>query len=150
MCAPRYQDIPAADVPTVEGDSGVTVKVLAGTYGGVEGPVKAVATDPTYLDVGLKPEGAFAYSLEADYTVFAYVFEGEVAFGDDKTAVKQGQIAVFSPGAGLSAAGGGAGGRFILLAGRPLKEPIVQYGPFVMNTSDEIRQAVTDFQSGRF
>lgn len=150
MCAPRYQDIPADDIPTVTGDTGATVKVLAGTYGDAEGPVKAVATDPTYLDVALKPEGAFAYSLEPEYTVFAYVFEGEVAFGDDKTVVKQGQLAVFSPGAGLSATSGASGGRFILLAGKPIKEPIAQYGPFVMNTMDEIRQAVTDFQSGKF
>ncbi|HEX4327230.1 MAG TPA: pirin family protein [Burkholderiales bacterium] len=150
MCAPRYQDIPADEVPTVESESGATVKVLAGSYGGVEGPVKAVATEPTYLDVSLAPEGAFAVSLEAEHTSFAYVFEGEVAFGDDKTVVKQGQLAVFSTGAGLSAIGGAAGGRFILLAGKPLKEPIAQYGPFVMNTMEEIRQAVTDFQDGKF
>jgi len=150
MCAPRYQDIPADEVPTVESESGATVKVLAGSYGGVEGPVKAIVTEPTYLDVALKPEGAFAYSLEPEHTSFAYVFEGEVAFGDDKAVVKQGQLAVFSTGAGLSAIGGAAGGRFILLAGKPLKEPIAQYGPFVMNTMEEIRQAVTDFQDGKF
>jgi len=150
MCEPRYQDIPAADVPVVEGDSGATVKVLAGSYGGVEGPVKAVATDPSYFDVALAPQGAFAVSLEADYTAFAYVFEGEVRFGDEATVIQQGQLAVFSPGAGLSARAGESGGRFILLAGRPLKEPIVQHGPFVMNTFDEIRQAVTDYQAGKF
>jgi len=150
MCEPRYQDIPGADVPEVKSDTGATVKVLAGTYGGVEGPVKAVATDPTYFDVKLAPQGAFAVSLEESYTSFAYVFEGEVAFGDEGTVLKAGQLAVFSTGAGLSAAGGTAGGRFILLAGKPLKEPIAQYGPFVMNTMDEIRQAVTDFQDGKF
>jgi len=150
MCAPRYQDIPAGDVPEVKSDAGAAVKVLAGSYGGVEGPVKAVATDPTYLDVTLAPQGAFALSLESEYTSFAYVFEGEVKFGEDGTAVKAGQLAVFSKGAGLKAAGGEAGGRFILLAGKPLKEPIAQYGPFVMNSMDEIRQAVEDFQSGKF
>jgi redox-sensitive bicupin YhaK (pirin superfamily) len=150
MCEPRYQDIPAGDVPVVKSETGATVKVLAGTYGGVEGPVKAVATEPTYFDVTLDPQGAFAVSLEENHTSFAYVFEGEVSFGDEATLVKQGQLAVFSTGAGLKAAGGAAGGRFILLAGKPLKEPIAQYGPFVMNTMDEIRQAVTDFQDGKF
>jgi redox-sensitive bicupin YhaK (pirin superfamily) len=150
MCAPRYQDIPAGDVPVVSGESGATVKVLAGSYGGVEGPVKAVATDPTYLDVTLGPQGAFAISLEQSYTSFAYVFEGEVKFGEEGTLIKAGQLAVFSSGAGLKANGGNAGGRFILLAGKPLKEPIAQYGPFVMNSMDEIRQAVEDFQAGKF
>jgi redox-sensitive bicupin YhaK (pirin superfamily) len=149
MCAPRYQDIPAGDVPEVASDTGAAVKVLAGSYGGVEGPVKAVATDPTYLDVTLAPQGAFAISLEEEYTSFAYVFEGAVKFGEDGTAVKAGQLAVFSKGAGLKAVSE-AGGRFILLAGKPIKEPIAQYGPFVMNSMDEIRQAMEDFQSGRF
>jgi redox-sensitive bicupin YhaK (pirin superfamily) len=134
----------------VSSGNGATVKVLAGNYGGLAGPVTAVATDPTYLDVSLAPQGAFALSLEPAYTSFAYVFEGEVTFGDEATLVKAGQLAVFSEGAGLSARTGASGGRFILLAGRPLKEPIAQYGPFVMNTMDEIRQAVTDFQAGKF
>ncbi len=150
MCAPRYQDIAAEEIPVITSANGATVKVLAGNYGGLAGPVTAVATDPTYLDVTLAPQGAFALSLEPAYTSFAYVFEGEVTFGDEATLVKEGQLAVFSEGAGLSARAGAAGGRFILLAGRPLKEPIAQYGPFVMNTMDEIRQAVTDFQAGKF
>ena len=150
MCEPRYQDIPADDVPVVKSENGATVKVLAGTYGDVEGPVKAVATDPTYFDVTLAPEGDFVVSLEEEYTTFAYVFEGEVSFGDEASLVKNGQLAVFSTGAGLKAAGGAQGGRFILLSGKPLKEPIAQYGPFVMNNMDEIRQAVNDFQAGKF
>jgi redox-sensitive bicupin YhaK (pirin superfamily) len=149
MCAPRYQDIPAADVPEVKSDTGATVKVLAGAYGGVEGPVKAVATDPSYLDVSLAAGGSFAISLEEEHTSFAYVFEGEVSFGEEATLLKAGQLAVFSKGAGLKAQSA-SGGRFILLAGKPIKEPIAQYGPFVMNNMDEIRQAVMDFQSGKF
>jgi redox-sensitive bicupin YhaK (pirin superfamily) len=150
MCTPRYQDIAAEEIPVVNSGNGATVKVLAGNYGGLAGPVTAVATDPTYLDVTLAPQGAFALSLEPSYTSFAYVFEGEVQFGDEATLVKEGSLAVFSEGAGLSARTAATGGRFILLAGRPLKEPIAQYGPFVMNTMDEIRQAVTDFQAGKF
>jgi redox-sensitive bicupin YhaK (pirin superfamily) len=149
MCAPRYQDIPADAVPEVKSETGALVKVLAGSYGGVEGPVKAVATDPSYLDVRLAAGGSFAISLEEEHTSFAYVFEGEVSFGEEATLLKAGQLAVFSKGAGLQARSE-SGGRFILLAGKPIKEPIAQYGPFVMNNMDEIRQAVMDFQSGKF
>jgi quercetin 2,3-dioxygenase len=150
MCAPRYQDIPADAVPVVQGADGSTVKVLAGDFGGASGPVKAVATDPTYLDVTLPPGVHFEHALPAAHTAFAYVFEGDVAFGAAATRVTQTHLAVLSPGEGVVAEGGAGGGRFILLAGRPLQEPIVQYGPFVMNSADEIRQAITDFQAGRF
>jgi redox-sensitive bicupin YhaK (pirin superfamily) len=150
MCAPRYQDIPADQVPVVNGADGSTVKVLAAEFGGATGPVKAVATDPTYFDVTLPAGVRFEHPLPAGHTAFAYVFEGDVAFGTAATRVSQTHLAVLSPGGRVLAEGGAGGGRFILLAGRPLKEPIVQYGPFVMNSADEIRQAITDFQAGRF
>jgi len=150
MCAPRYQDIPAHDVPVVTDSGGAIVKILAGSLGGATGPVSAVATDPTYLDVTLPATSRFSYAIPAGHTAFAYVFEGEVGFGEPATAVRETHLAVLSEGAHVLACAGAAPGRFILLAGRPLREPIVQYGPFVMNTPDEIRQAITDFQAGRF
>jgi hypothetical protein len=150
MCAPRYQDIPADDVPVVTDSGGASVKILAGSLGGATGPVSAVATDPTYLDVTLPANSRFSYAIPAGHTAFAYVFEGEVAFGEPATTVRETHLAVLSEGARVLASAGTAPGRFILLAGRPLKEPIVQYGPFVMNTPDEIRQAITDFQAGHF
>lgn len=150
MCAPRYQDIPASDVPVVTDAGGASVKILAGSLGGATGPVSAVATDPTYLDVTLPANSRFSYPVPAGHTAFAYVFEGEVGFGEAATAVRETHLAVLSEGTHVLASAGATPGRFILLAGRPLKEPIVQYGPFVMNTPDEIRQAITDFQAGRF
>jgi len=150
MCAPRYQDIPATEVPVVTDSGGASVKILAGSLGGATGPVSAVATDPTYLDVTLPANSRFSYAIPAGHTAFAYVFEGEVAFGEPATTVRETHLAVLSEGARVLASAGTAPGRFILLAGRPLKEPIVQYGPFVMNTPDEIRQAITDFQAGHF
>jgi quercetin 2,3-dioxygenase len=150
MCAPRYQDIPAGDVPVVTAENGMVVKVLAGSYGGVTGPVGGVATDPSYLDVSLPANAEFEFALPADYTAFAYVFEGEVVFGNDETMVKSQHLVVLSEGGMVTAHTHDEAGRFILLAGKPIREPIVQHGPFVMNTTDEIRQAITDYQMGKF
>ena len=150
MCAPRYQDIPAAEIPLVRAADGSEVKVLAGSYGSTRGPVQGVATDPTYLDVTLPANARFSLQVPAGHTAFAYVFEGEVLFGEEAAAVSATHLAVLSAGERIIAACGATPGRFILLAGKPLKEPIVQYGPFVMNTQAEIRQAVNDFQHGRF
>ena len=150
MCQPRYQDIPANDVPVVQDDNGIVVKVLAGTYAGVAGPINGVATEPVYLDVTLPANKEFEYTVPAGHTAFAYVFEGEVVFGDDETEVKAQHLVVLSEGERISAHTHDDGGRFILLAGKPLNEPIVQHGPFVMNTVDEIRQAITDYEMGKF
>jgi hypothetical protein len=150
MCAPRYQDIAATDIPVVKDTNGVTVKVLAGTWRNATGPVQAIVTEPTYLDVSLPAGAQFELDLPEGHTAFAYVFEGAVAMGADETAVKAGHIAVLSNGTRIGARTREQAGRFILLAARPLKEPIVQYGPFVMNTEREIQQAVMDFQAGKF
>ncbi|MBL8383552.1 MAG: pirin family protein [Burkholderiales bacterium] len=149
MCAPRYQDIPADRVPVVAG-SGLVVKVLAGRYAAADGPVSTVATDPGYLDATLEAGARFDHAIAPGHTAFAYVFEGEVGFGDAATPVRATHLAVLGPGERVGAVGGPDGGRFILVSGRPLGEPIVQYGPFVMNTAAEIRQAIDDFQAGRF
>jgi redox-sensitive bicupin YhaK (pirin superfamily) len=150
MCAPRYQDIPAHDVPVVTDSGGATVRVLAGRVDSATGPVRAVATDPTYLDVLLPAGSRFTHAIPAGHTAFAYVFEGEVGFGEPATPIGKNRLAVLAAGTRVLASAGAAPGRFILVAGRPLNEPIVQYGPFVMNTHDEIRQAISDFQAGRF
>ena len=150
MCTPRYQDIPSADVPVVTDSGGASVKIIAGSLGDTAGPINGIATDPVYLDVTLPANSRFSYAIPAGHTAFAYVFEGEVGFGEPATVVRETHLAVLSDGARVLASAGAAPARFILLAGRPLGEPIVQYGPFVMNTADEIRQAITDFQAGRF
>jgi redox-sensitive bicupin YhaK (pirin superfamily) len=124
------------------------VRVVTGSYAGVSGPVTGVATEPAYLDVALAGNGRFAHELPIAHTAFAYVYEGTVKIGD--TQVRRGELAVLSDGDQVVAAADGGPGKFILVAGRPLKEPIVQYGPFVMNTREEIVQAVEDFQSGKF
>ena len=147
MTAPRYQDIEPGQIPEVALPDGTRVRVLAGRFGGAEGPVSAVATEPVYLDVALAPGGRFEHELPAGHAAFVYVYEGSAAIGGKEIA--QSRLAVLSPGPKV-AVSATAAARFILVAGRPLGEPVVKYGPFVMNTADEIRQAVRDYQSGRF
>jgi len=149
MCAPRYQDIPADAVPLVTPATGVQVRVLAGSLGDIEGPVRAVATAPVYLDITLQPSTQFSVPLPREHSAFAYVFEGEAAIGD-ATAVQRGQLAVLDTGDSVTLTAGKSGARMILVAGQPLREPIAKYGPFVMNTQREIVQAVEDFRAGKF
>ena len=147
---PGYRDIPHAEVPRFTLDSGVTVQVIAGTTHGVAGAVQRHGTEPLYLDIEL-PEGAtFEQPLPAGHNAFVYVFHGE--------AVVQGKGVPQTRMAILDNAGGADGvvikaakaTRLLLIAGRPLKEPTAQYGPFVMNTQAELQQAVEDFRAGRF
>ncbi|HUN52782.1 MAG TPA: pirin family protein [Candidatus Sulfotelmatobacter sp.] len=152
MTAPRYQDIAAAAVPLVQGGAGAKVKVLAGSYGGTRGPVDPGATEPLYLDVELAAAGRFETPVAEGHVAFAYVYDGAAVFGPDGNGRKilRGELAVLDDGTMVAAAGAGAPARFILLAGKPLREPIAKYGPFVMNTPNEIRQAIIDYQAGRF
>jgi hypothetical protein len=150
MRAPWYRDFTAAELPTFETAQGVRVVAIAGRSHGVDGAVLREGTEPLYLDLHL-PEGArFAQPLPADRNAFVHAYRGTLAIGG--TAVGSGRMAVLSnapdaDGVVLEASGGPA--RALLVAGRPLGEPIVQYGPFVMNTADQIREAVLDYQSGR-
>src|SRR5262245_12347942 len=162
MTAPRYQDIPPEKVSEVELAAGVTARVLAGEAGGVKGPVEGIVTRPLYLDVRMEPRSRVALELEAGHSAFAYVYEGRVRLGrsaqgttpadaasnDGAREIGAGQLAVLSDGDVLSAVTGDASARFVLLAAQPLREPIARYGPFVMNTREEIAKAVEDYQRG--
>ncbi len=152
MTAPRYQDIEPGAIPTVKTPDGATVRVIAGEVAGAIGPVAAVATEPTYLDVGLPAGARFAHALPPTHNAFVYVFEGALIVGAGEIAetVQRGELVVLGPGKRVALAAGTEAGRAILVAGRPLNEPIAKYGPFVMNTDEEIVQAVRDYQSGKF
>jgi redox-sensitive bicupin YhaK (pirin superfamily) len=150
MGAPWYRDIPAEEVPRFALPSGAEVQVIAGSTHGVNGAVQREATQPLYLDIHL-PEGMeFEQPLPAGHNAFFYVYRGEVVV--DGKAVPQARMAILdnakeADGVRIKAT---ADSRLILIAGRPLNEPIAQYGPFVMNTNAEVFQAVEDFRAGRF
>lgn len=157
MTAPRYQEFGPERIPVVSPAKGVQVKVIAGRVAGTTGPISQPATDPTYLDVALEPGAQFVQSVPQDYAAFLYVFEGtvRVGAGADTNVVRTHELAVLDEGAeirleGMSAGADGRSARAILVAGRPLREPVAKYGPFVMNTRAELQQAFEDYQSGRF
>ena len=150
LTAPAYRDVPPADVPLLTLDDGVTVRVLAGEARGVTGAVTRPVTEPLYLDVTL-PEGtAFEQAIPVGHNAFVYVFGGEADVGGTRVATDRMAILSNDPAAdGVRlAAVGDAPVRVLVVAGKPLNEPIAQHGPFVMNTHDELRQAFRDFQEG--
>ncbi len=148
MTAPRYQDIAPERIPVATPADGVTIKVLAGTVAGVTGPVGGVATEPVACDVALAPGARIAVPLPAGHTAFAAVFEGAAEIGDRRVAA--GEIAVLGPGEEVALSGTDAAARVFLVAGKPLGEPVARYGPFVMNTEEQIREAIADYRAGRF
>ena len=151
MTAPKYQEFGPERIPTAAPAPGVTVKVIAGSTAGIVGPILQPATDPIYLDLALEPQAEFVQDLPADYAAFLYVFEGEVTVGAEAQPVRTHELAVLSEGTQIRLRGSSAvRARAILVAGRPLKEPVAKYGPFVMNTREELQQAFVDFQNGKF
>jgi quercetin 2,3-dioxygenase len=157
MTAPKYQEFGPERIPVATPARGVTVKVIAGKVNGTTGPIAQPATDPTYLDLALEPGATFTQSLSTDYAAFLYVFEGSLQVGapPEASLLHAHELGVLGEGdeirlEGVMAGAGGKVARAILVAGRPLREPVVKYGPFVMNTREELQQAFEDFQRGRF
>jgi redox-sensitive bicupin YhaK (pirin superfamily) len=158
MCAPRYQNIAAAEVPTLAPAPGVRVRVVAGQAAGAVGPVRDIAAEPTYLDVSLEAGATFTQPVTRGQAAFVYVFEGSGVFGGEGTTGNRsdGQtigaphLAVLGDGDNFTASAEGEHVRFLLVSGGPLGEPIARYGPFVMNTRGEIEQALRDLREGTF
>ena len=154
MSQPRYQEVSSASIPSVEKD-GVKVRLVAGEFEGTKGPVKEIAARPLYMDVTLEPGTEISLPVSEGHCAVAYIFEGEGLFGLDGGRqgefIKAVHLAVFDDGDHLRVqAGAGSPVRFMLMAGAPFKEPIVPYGPFVMNTEAEIQQALKDLRNGTF
>jgi redox-sensitive bicupin YhaK (pirin superfamily) len=149
-----YRDIPSARIPVVALPDSGEVKVIAGevVVEGVAtaGPITGLSTQPIYFDVHLPAGARFAHPLPASHNAFAYVYEGDVHVGAEGSAkpLQRHGAGILSAGDDVVFRAGADGARFVLLAGRPLNEPVVQYGPFVMNTRDEIEQAIHDYQNG--
>ena len=151
MTAPNYQEFGGDKLPVVE-RPGVQVKVIAGTLDGATGPVKQPATDPIYMDIRLDAGVDFALPVPAGHSAFVYVYEGGLTAGVSREAatIHAQELAVLGDGAEVRLQGRAPRTRAILVAGRPLREPVARYGPFVMNTREELQQAFADYQAGRF
>jgi len=147
MIAPRYQEVISSQIPVHEKD-GVRVRLVAGSAEGLAGPVTEIAAAPLYLDAELAPGREFAQSTPVEYTVLAYVFEGEAVFGSQTVAAVR--MIQFGPGEEIRVRTENSPARFMLIAGQPFREPIAPYGPFVMNTREEIQQALQELRDGTF
>ena len=154
MTPPRYQDIRSAGIPEIKMDGGARIRVITGMVGEIRGPVTGIAAAPIYLDVFVPAKTTFRQPIERGHTAFAYVFEGEAKFaGDDQqdgTKVSHTRLIVLGDGDYLKVTTGETPVRFLLVSGKPLHEPIARYGPFVMNTQDEIKQTLRELREGTF
>ena len=154
MSKPRYQELDSGSIPTIEKD-GVRVRLVAGKYEGVEGPVTEIAAKPLYMDVTLDPAAEFSLSVPESYSTAAYLFEGAGFFGmgveGGGEKIEEVHMVIFGQGDHVRVqAADHSHTRFILIAGAPFHEAIVPYGPFVMNTEEEIQQALADLRDGTF
>jgi quercetin 2,3-dioxygenase len=169
MTAPRYQDIKAGEIPEVVDDDGSRVRVVCGDFWGKRGPVEGVAADPRYLDVTVPPGKRKTLPVELERHAFAYVFEGSGNFrgssqpfgvlteksdGANEILVRERtgdrSLVVFDSGDEVTVQAGDRGIRFLLVSGKPIEEPVAWYGPIVMNTQAELRQAVAELRGGTF
>lgn len=165
MSPPRYQDIASKDVPEITDDDGTIVRILCGEFWGRRGPVEGIAADPIYLDITLPPGRQKRLPVETSRNAFAYVFSGAGSFRDASAPqpvltefgsadpvydAANHSLILFDRGDEVLARSGPAGIRFLLVSGKPLQEPIAWHGPIVMNTRDEIRQALAELGNGTF
>lgn len=146
-----YRDIAAKSIPVVKLAGGGEARIVAGSFehDGVatRGPIQGLSTDPYYFDVALPADATFESLLPSGHNVFLYLYEGGATVAD--ASIPSRSAAVLGPGESVVLVAGSDGAKFLLLAGKPLREPVVQYGPFVMNTREQIEQALADYRDGR-
>ncbi len=147
MSAPKYRGLTSKNIPSVKDDSG-EVKIICGEYKGVKGPVRDIAIEPEYFDVKLKAGGKFEHLVADRHNCFAYIYGGEASFGGEKADNRS--LVYFGDTGTLSVVAGEEGASFILISGKPLKEPVAWYGPIVMNTEEELETAFKEYENGTF
>jgi hypothetical protein len=168
MMPPRYRDVKQAQIPEISSDQGVRVKIICGRVQGLAGPVTDIVTDPQYLDVSMPAGTEFHHPIPAGHTAFAYVFEGEGYFDPERDAYAHEVIGdnyfdldrkcvcgnrtlvLYADGDEVAIAAPAAPVRFLLVSGRPIRQPVAWYGPIVMNTQEELRLAFEEYQAGTF
>lgn len=152
MQVATYQNLRKTDIPLAIFDNGVSVKSIAGNLQGLEGPIQRPDTEPIYLDIDLPANLKWQINIPESHQVLVYVIENEVQIpgGSKSQTIKQNQLGILGKGSLIQFATYQQATRFLLLAGIPIQEPIVKHGPFVMNTSDQIQQAIKDYHSGEF
>ena len=154
MTRPRYQDIRSDTIPEIKTVGGARIRVITGRVDEVRGPVSDIAADPTYLDVFVPARASFIHPIERGHTAFAYVFEGEARIGSrdraDDPPISGPMLVVLGDGDVIQVTTGETPVRFLLVSGKPLHEPIARYGPFVMNTQEEIQQTLFELRQGTF
>jgi len=151
MMVPRYQEIKSGQIPVIQ-EEGKEIRVIAGEYKGTKGPVQDLMVAPTYFDIKLGERTPFSFQTNRDDTFFVYVFEGRLAIRDDRTEswIGEGDIGLLTNDFEFVCNGGKDGARFLLIGGKPLREPIAWHGPIVMNTQEEILVALQDLEQGTF
>jgi len=151
MTNPRYQDIRKEQIPVVQLEGGVEVRVICGKFGDVTGPVQGTAVDACYFDVALSPNSQWTFETQTSDTAMVYVIDGTGAFGPlEKDWAGNGQWVEYDHGNRVEVSTGKLGTRFLYLSASPLKEPVAWHGPIVMNTDDELRTAFREYQEGTF
>jgi redox-sensitive bicupin YhaK (pirin superfamily) len=148
MRNPWYADIPSSDIPVIDLGNGNSARLIVGDWNGVKGPGPDRAIQPFMADVTVAANGEVDVPVATGHNAFIYVFEGAAKFGE--VIVQKGELAVLSLGDKTRVGAAADGARLLVVAGKPLREPIAKFGPFVMNTADEIRKAIHDYQSGKF
>lgn len=149
MMEPRYRDVKESDIPEIKTKDGVVVKVIAGSYEGIQGPVKEIVTEPEYLDVFIPAKTEFRHSIIKGHNAFAYVFEGQGIFSKDQL-IDSDRLVVFEDGTEVVVSTTECPIRFLLISGKPIGEPIAWYGPIVMNTQEELEKAFSEYRDGTF
>ncbi len=151
MMHPRYQEVVADSIPEVSNGSGATVKIVAGRFQGTDGPVKEIVIEPLYLDVHIAPMGAVTVPVTKGHTAFAYLYEGEASFGPGADEfIGSPRLVHFKDGDEITATTSAKGARLLLIAGKPLGEPVAWQGPIVMNTDEELNTAFREYRNGTF
>ena len=153
MMEPRYQGVSDDEIPLLVLADGTAIRVIAGTVGGVSGPVRDIVTDPEYLDVTVAPNARFEHATTPGHTVFAYVISGEAEFAEDSSGqarAADSEVVLFSDGDSVVVRAAERPVRFLLCSGRPLHEPVAWGGPIVMNTQAELEEAFDELERGTF